>query len=82
MPKGRGSRRRKRGGSKRRKSSTRKRKKINVQKAIKHPGALKRKRKKGESTEAAARRLKKSGSPQAKRQANFFLNVLKGRRKR
>jgi hypothetical protein len=60
------------------KSSSRKRSsKKFIKKAIKRPGALSRAKKKGESTTAAARRLKKSGTPLQKRQANFFLNVLK-----
>jgi len=54
-----------------------KRKKKFIQKAIKRPGALKRAKRKGESTDAAARRLKKSGTKLQKRQANFYLNVLK-----
>lgn len=58
------------------------RKRINVKKAIKRPGALTRAKKKGESTNTAARRLKKSGTSLQKRQANFYLNVLKGGRKK
>lgn len=45
--------------------------------AIKRPGALTRAKKKGESTVAAATRLKKSGTPLQKKQANFYLNVLR-----
>lgn len=64
-------------------SSSRTGKKVNVKKAIKRPGALKARTKKGESATAAARRIKKSksASPLAKRQANFYLNVLGGGRK-
>src|SRR5438309_7803967 len=47
-----------------------------IQGAIKRPGALTRAKKKGESTRSAAQRLKKSGSPRQKSQANFYLNVL------
>jgi hypothetical protein len=45
--------------------------------AIKRPGALTRAKKKGESTDAAARRLAKSGSTKQKQRANFYLRVLK-----
>lgn len=58
------------------------RKKINVSKAIKRPGALTRAKKKGESTNAAARRLQKGGTPLQKRQASFYLNILSGGRKK
>jgi hypothetical protein len=47
-----------------------------IKSAIKRPGALTRAKKKGESTGAAARRLKKGGTTLQKRQANFYLNVL------
>lgn len=65
----------------RKKRSTKKKKKF-IQKSIKRPGALTRAKKKGESTNAAARRLKKSGTPLQKKQANFYLNVLKPASKR
>lgn len=48
-----------------------------IQGAIKRPGGLTRAKKKGESTLAAANRLKKSGTLLQKRQANFYLNVLR-----
>lgn len=59
--------------------ATKRKKKSPFKNAIKHPGALTNKKKKGESTAAAAQRIKKSpqASAQAKRQANFYLNVLK-----
>jgi hypothetical protein len=47
-----------------------------IGKAIKRPGALTSNKRKGESTRAAATRLKKSGTPLQKKQANFYLNVL------
>lgn len=68
--------------ARRKRSSRPRRKKINVKAAIKRPGALTRAKKKGESTHAAATRLKKSGTPLQKRQANFYLNVLSGGRKK
>jgi hypothetical protein len=44
---------------------------------IKHPGALTRAQKKGETMVQTANRLKKNGTPQQKKQANFYLNVLR-----
>jgi hypothetical protein len=65
----------------RRRSRTRKR--INVKKAIKRPGALSgRAKRAGRSTHAQARHDKAHGSTLQKRQANFYLNVLKGGRKK
>lgn len=63
--------------SSRKRSSSKKRSSTKfINKSIKRPGALTRAKKKGESTMAAARRLKKSGTALQKRQANFYLNVL------
>lgn len=44
---------------------------------IKHPGALTRAQKKGETMVQTANRLKKEGTPLQKKQANYYLNVLR-----
>lgn len=66
-----------------RKSTSRKsggKKKMNVKKAIKRPGALTaRAKRNGRSVTAQARHDKAHGGARQKAQANFYLNVLKGK---
>ena len=67
--------------ARRRKSSGRKR--INVSAGIKRPGALTRRAKRsGRSVNAQARKDLKSGTPLQKKQGAYYLNVLKGGRKK
>jgi hypothetical protein len=69
-----------RSSSSRSKSSSRKRSsgKKFIKSAIKRPGALSaRAKRSGRSTLAQARKDKRSGTTLQKRQANFYLNVLK-----
>jgi hypothetical protein len=44
---------------------------------IKRPGALTTQKRPGETTVQTARRLRKSGTPLQRKQANFYLSVLR-----